>query len=86
MGTRAAHHPDVGGDRDGLQPETLEDPDVRPVLELVARLEPRVVEVAAVGVLHHELADPDQPAPRARLVAELRLEVVDHAAAAGDTT
>ena len=51
---------------------------VRLVLVAVALVEARVIAVAAVGVLHDELADADQPTPGARLVAELRLEVVDH--------
>ena len=46
-------------------------------MELVAAVEPRLVGVAAVAVLHDELADADQAASGARLVAELRLEVVD---------
>ena len=50
---------------------------VRAVLRLVAGVEPGLVAVGAVGVLHHELADPDEPAARARLVAPLGLEVVD---------
>ena len=48
------------------------------MLGLVADLEAGLVAVAAVGVLHDELADTDQPAPGARLVAPLRLEVIDH--------
>ena len=47
-----------------------------PVLA-IAHVEPGVVEVARVRVLHHELADADEAATGARLVAELRLEVVD---------
>ena len=43
----------------------------------VAHVEAGVVEVARVRVLHHELADADEAAAGARLVAELRLEVVD---------
>ena len=78
VGLAAAHDPDVGRDDDGLQPEPLEDPDVRPVLRRVADVEPGRVAVAAVGVLHHELADADEPAAGARLVAPLGLEVVDH--------
>ncbi len=46
-------------------------------MRLVAGIETVVVAIAAVGVLHDELADADQPTPAARLVAELRLEVVD---------
>ena len=40
MGPRAAHDPDVGADRDRVEPEPLEDPLVRPVLGLVARSRP----------------------------------------------
>ena len=77
MGQAAAHHADVGGDRDRLEPEPLEDPDVRAVVGPVACVEAIVVSIAAIGVLHHELADPDEAAPRAWLVAELGLEVVE---------
>ena len=60
------------------RPEPLEDPDVGGLLGLVAHVEPGLVAVAAVGVLHDELADADQAAAGARLVAALRLEVIDH--------
>ena len=82
----AAHHADVGADRDRVEAEALEDPHVRPVLRPVAGVEAGLVAVAAVGVLHDELADADQPAARARLVAPFRLEVVDLHRRAGDTT
>ena len=78
VGQAAAHDPDVGRHDDRVQPEPLEDPDVGAVLGVVARVEPGLVAVAAVGVLHDELADPDQPAARPGLVAPLRLEVIDH--------
>src|SRR3990170_5564925 len=77
VGLRAAHDADVGADDDGLETEPLEDARVRVVMEAVAPVEPVPVDVAAVGVLHRELANPDEPAPRAWFVAELRLEVVD---------
>ncbi len=44
---------------------------------LVRTVEPLVVDVEAVGVLHHELAAAQQAGPRARLVAELRLDLVE---------
>jgi hypothetical protein len=45
----------------------------------VADVEARLVEVARIRVLHHELADADEPAAGARFVTELGLEVVhDH--------
>jgi hypothetical protein len=77
VGLAAAHHADVRADRDGLEAEPFERAHVRAVLGPVARIEAGVVAVAAVGVLHDELADADQPAPGAWLVAPLGLEVVD---------
>ena len=77
MGERPAHHPDVRADGDRVEPEPLEDARVGGVVEPVAPVEAFLVAVAAVRVLHHELADADQPAARARLVAELGLEVVE---------
>ena len=78
MGAGTTHDPDVGTDGDGIEAEPLEDPHVGVVLEPVAPIQARLVPVAAVGVLHDELADADQAAARPRLVPELRLEVVDH--------
>ena len=77
MGLAAAHDPDVRADGDRLEPEPLEGPDVGAVLRPVARVEAGLVAVAAVGVLHDELADADEPAAGARLVAPLGLEVID---------
>ena len=77
MGQAATHHPDVRRHRDRLEAEALEDPDVGAVVSPVAGVEALVVPVAAVRVLHHELAHPDQAAPRTRLVPELRLEVIE---------
>ncbi len=57
-------------------PEAGEDPLVRLVVELVTVVQAGLVGVEGVAVLHHELADPDQPATRSGLVAELGLEVV----------
>jgi hypothetical protein len=42
-----------------------------------AALEPFLVSVERVRVLHDELAHPQEPAPRPGLVAHLRLEVVE---------
>ena len=60
-----------------FEPESLEGPDVGAVLRPVAHVQAGLVAVAAVGVLHHELADADQAASCPRLVAPLRLEVID---------
>ena len=77
VGLAAAHDPDVRGDDDRLETEPLEGPDVGAVLRLVAGVEAGLVAVGAVGVLHHELADADEAAAGARLVAPLGLEVID---------
>ncbi len=71
-----AHHADVGLDRPGLEPAALEDADVDVPVLGVGLLEPGPVAVEAVGVLHDELARAQDPAPRPRLVALLRLLVV----------
>ena len=77
VGKRAAHHAHVRRDRDGAHPEPLEDPHVGAVLCPVADVQPILIAVRRVRVLHDELADPDQAVARTRLVAPLRLEVVD---------
>ena len=69
--------PTSDDDDDDVETEPLEGPDVGAVLRLVAGVEPGLVAVAAVGVLHDELADADEAAAGARLVAPLGLEVVD---------
>ena len=61
-----------------LEPAALEDAVVGASLELEAAVEPLVVDVERVGVLHHELAHAEEAAARARLVPLLRLEVVEH--------
>src|SRR5207249_10984944 len=72
----AAHHPRLGLDRVVLESAALEDRVVRGLVCAEARLEALLVAVERIRVLHDELADPDQAAPRARLVAVLGLEVV----------
>ena len=46
VGQAAAHHPDVGCDGDRLEPEALEDPDVRAVLRPVADVQAGLVAIA----------------------------------------
>src|SRR5438034_541107 len=71
-----AHDSRLGRDLQRLEPAALEDLPVRLGVLAEALVEPRLVAVERIAVLHDELADADQPAPRARLVAVLRLEVV----------
>ncbi len=77
VGAGAAHHPDVGGDPVPLEPAAVEDPVVGLDLERVAVVEALLVAVEAVGVLHHELARPEDAGARPRLVALLRLQLVE---------
>ena len=46
-------------------------------MRLELAIQPGIVHVQRIRVLHGELAHADQPAARARLVAELSLQVVD---------
>ena len=77
LGLRAAHGAGGGLDDDVLEAEPVEDPDVGVTVPLVGLVEPGVVDVEGVGVLHHELATAQQPGARPRLVAVLVLDLVD---------
>ena len=55
----------------------VEDPAIGLVHRVVARVELLDVGVEAVGVLHQELAGPDDAEPRPGLVAELGLDLVE---------
>src|SRR4029079_514347 len=68
---------DVRPNRDRVEAESSEDAAIGGVVLAIADIEPGVVEVARVRVLHDELADADEAATGARLVAELRLEVIE---------
>src|SRR3954454_23789243 len=59
-----------------LESATLEDAVVRLLVTAEALLEPVLVAVERVCVLHDELAHAQEPAARPRLVAFLRAEVV----------
>ena len=72
----AAHHPRLGLRRRSTRPAALEDPVVGLLVCAEARLEPVLVAVERVRVLHDELADAEEAGARPRLVAVLRLEVV----------
>ena len=77
LGLGAAHGAGGGLDDDVLEAEPVEDPDVGVAVRLVALVEAGVVDVEGVGVLHDELAAAQQPGPGTRLVAVLRLDLVD---------
>ena len=74
---RAAHHPDVRLDPVPAQAAAVEDPVVGLDVQAVGLVEPLLVAVEAVGVLHDELARAQHPGARPRLVALLDLQVVE---------
>ncbi|CAB4715094.1 unannotated protein [freshwater metagenome] len=74
---RSAHGPGGRLDDGVVEAQPVEDADVGVAVELVAAVEPGIVDVEGVGVLHHELAPAQQAGPGACLVAVLRLDLVD---------
>jgi hypothetical protein len=64
----------LGGDERDAQ--AREDPAVRLVVQVEGAVQPRLVQVEAVGVLHGELPHPQQAGLGAGLVAELGLDLV----------
>lgn len=73
----AAHHAGIRADDDEGQPGAAEDALVGGPVVAVLRIQPGLVAIQAVAVLHGELADADQTAARARLIAPLGLDVVN---------
>ena len=78
LGSGTAHGPGRGLHDHVLQPETVEDADVGVPEGLVAGLQARVVDVEGVGILHDELASPEQTGAGAGLVAVFRLDLEEH--------
>jgi hypothetical protein len=74
-----AHHAHVGRHRDHRQAAAAEDLEVRAVDPVVLLVQPGFVPVEGVPVFHRELAHPQQAATRARVVAELELDLVHEA-------
>ena len=72
-----AHHPGLRLDRVVLEPAALEDPVVGALVQAEAPLQALLVAVERVRVLHDELPHADEGRRGARLVADLRLEVVE---------
>ena len=71
-----AHEAAVALHAQELHPAAAEDPVVRPDVLGVTLLQPFLVHVERVGVLHQELAHPQHPALGPGLVAELELDLV----------
>ena len=60
-----------------MEAEPVEDPDVGVAVQLVGLVQPGLVDVEGVGVLHDELATAQQAGARTGLVAVLGLDLVD---------
>ena len=73
----AAHGAGHRLDDDVVEAEAVEDADVGLAVQLVALVEPGGVDVEGVAVLHDELAAAQHARTRTRLVAVLRLDLVD---------
>ena len=79
VGVRPAHHPGVAAHGHRVEAATAEYVDVGFVNLVVPPVQVFAIHVERVPVLHRELAHADQPAPRARFVPELRLNLVQQA-------
>ena len=76
LGCAAAHRAGDRRDDDVAHRQPVEDPLVGLAVRVVDGLEPVVVDVEGVGVLHHELAAAQDAGPRPGLVAVLGLDLV----------
>ena len=74
---RTAHRATHRGNNDVAQAQTLENALVGVTLSLIGGVQALVVNVERVGILHDELATADQASAGARLVAVLRLNLVE---------
>ena len=70
--------PDSASTSNAFSPQRSKMRSYARALQLEVLRQPRLVTVERVGVLHDELAQPDQPGARPRLVAFLDREVVEH--------
>ena len=77
LGLRAAHRPARRLDDGVVEAEPVEGLDVRRTVGGVRTVEARVSGVEGVGVLHDELAAAEQARAGTRLVAVLRLDLVE---------
>ena len=73
----ATHRPRVGFNAYRIEAHALERARIRPMLGGVAPFETRLVDIEAVRVFHDELARAQNACAGARLIAPLRLEVID---------
>ena len=73
----AAHHPGIGADDDEVEPGAAKNALVGAPVIPILLVQPGLVPIETVRVLHRELAHPDQPTTRAGLVPPLGLDVID---------
>ncbi len=77
LAARAPHRPRDGRADDVGQAQPVEDPLIGLAHRVVGGVQPRLVDVEGVGVLHDEFAPADHPRPGAGLVPVLRLDLVE---------
>ena len=73
----ATHHPYIARDGNRLQAESREDACVRVVVKRVRVIEPCLITIRGIGVLHRELAHANQATARTGFIAPFCLEVID---------
>ena len=71
------HRAGIRFTRQGAQPASREDPLIRFIHALIGAGQPFLVHVEAVGIFHDELFGADDAKPRARLIAEFGLDLVE---------
>ncbi len=76
LALRPTHRTSHRRDDDVVEAEPVEDPHVGVAVQLVALVQPGLVDIEGVGVLHDELAAAKQTGPRTGLVAVLGLNLV----------
>ena len=79
MGDASTHHTGVGLDRYHLRHANAgENAPIGLIAFFIIALQVLLRGVEGVGILHREFPHADQPATAARLVAEFRLDLIDH--------
>ncbi len=72
----AAHHAHVRTDRNGGHAAAVEDVEIGLIMRAILLVQTRVVHVQRIRIFHREFAHADEARARARIVAELGLDVI----------
>ncbi len=77
MSFLAAHHPGIRADCPNRQPAAVKNPEIGVIVRLILPVQPIPIPVQAIAVKHGEFAHSDQPSPRAGVITEFGLDMVD---------